>query len=322
MADHLPTSVQEQFHALGETLREFAVMRDFPWSHVLRLTGLDGRVVWVKRCGDGMAFEPGLTRIVEEVGSPLLVPTLWIDGRWIATDHVDGQLQRDAAPMLDAMLRLQEPLADLQRGLSSRVEDASAVGTPSLGANDVEALVERALELCARDAHLAERPLQLSETQVVRESVLRLRELMARLDSVSDIRTIQHLDLHHGNVFEPAGGVQVFDWGDARIGSPLLHLVSTLSLLSFVVGVDVRDPRVAAVGDAYVGAWPGLKLAPAEWELVLDPRLAALIRLDALTAAVHGGSDEQLAPFADWLGDLVRAAASSDPSGARGVRLA
>lgn len=217
---------------------------------------------------------------------------------------------------------MQEPLAVLQRRLSSRIEDAVAVGTPSLGSASVEDLVDRALVMCARDAHLAERPLSRGEIRTAIDAVSRLRALMDGLESVSDIRSIQHLDLHHGNVFDSPAGVRIFDWGDARVGSPLLHLVSVVSLLSYVAGIDVDDPRVRAVGESYVDAWPGLELDPEAWALVADPRLAALLRIDAFTAAVHSGSDEQRAPFADWLADLVRAATSADPADARGVRLA
>ncbi|MCW2923567.1 MAG: hypothetical protein JWM98_971 [Thermoleophilia bacterium] len=322
MSRPLPDTVQGRFDAIGERIMACEVVRDFPWSQVLRLTTADGGTRWVKRCGDGMAFEPALTAVVERVGSPLLVPSLWIDGRWIATEHVDGQLGRGDLGILDALLRIQAPLAELQAGLVPLLDHAVAAGTPSLGSTDAEALIERALGLCARDAHMADRPLAPAEVEGVRAAGPRLRSMLAALESATDVRTIQHLDLHHGNVFDAPDGVRIFDWGDARIGTPLLHVVSTVSLTAFVADVNSRDPRITEIVDAYLAGWPDLAVDRATWDVIHDPRLAAFLRLDALAAALFDGEDEQLRPFVDWTVELVRAAASPRPTGATGVRLA
>ena len=316
-----PRVVRDSFAAVGRRIDSCEVVRDFPWSHVLRLTTSDGVTVWAKRCGDGMAFEPELTRIIEAVGSPILVPTLWISGRWIATDNVDGPLTRGDDRALEAVLHVQGPLADLQQRSSPRMEEMRAVGVPTLGADDVSDLVDRSIRLCARHRYLAARPLTRTDEDAVRGAVPGLVASFRALE-LSSPSTLLHLDLHHGNVFEHEGDARLFDWGDARIGPALLHVVSTVSLLGFMTNRDPRDPRIGAVVESYVSAWPGLTLTDEILEIVHDPRIAALVRLDALTAALSSGSDEMILPFADWLPDLVRAAAASDPAEAKGVRLA
>lgn len=251
----LPAAVRESCSDLGLRIGSCEVVRDFPWSYVLRLTTVDGDTIWVKRCGDGMAFEPALTRIIEAVGSPVLVPTLWISGPWIATRHVGGRLGRGEDRTLAAVRRLQQPLAQLQQRLDTRMEEMREIGTPTLGAADVDELSERSIELCARIGHLATRPLLPEEADGLRFAgpalVADLETLERRAPS-----TLLHLDLHHGNVFEEEGRTQLFDWGDARIGCALVHLVSTISLLGFITDRDTRDPRIEGVVVAYLSMWP------------------------------------------------------------------
>lgn len=316
-----PRVVRDSFATLGLHIASVEVVRDFPWSHVLRLTATDGSVVWAKRCGDGMAFEPELTHIVESVASPVLVPTIWISGRWIATTDIDGRMGRGDGRVLEAVLRLQRPLAELQHDLSPRMEGIRAAGVPTLGSEDVEQLVDRAIRLCARYRHLAARPLIAGDEDSIRRRIPQLSVNFQVLEA-SSISTLLHLDLHHGNVFEHEGNVKLFDWGDARIGSALLHVLSTVSLLGFVTDRDTRDPRIQAIVDAYVSARPDVEISDATDAIVHDPRMAAFVRLDALVAALSGGADHAVAPFADWLPDLVRAAGASSTTGARGVRLA
>lgn len=317
----LPDIVRAQFDLLEVQVASIEVVRDFPWSLVLRVAMSDGRSIWVKRCGEGMSFEPELVRVVTSVGSPILVPTLWVAGRWIATEHVDGRLEGGDA-MLDPLRRLQAPFAELQRRLVPHLGEMRAAGTPTLGPADVDGLVERALDLVARDRHLAGRPLEAWEFRAFRRATPRLTEQLHVLEAAAPVTTLQHLDLHHGNVFDVGDRVRLFDWGDARLGSPLLHLVSTLSLTAFLTGRDGGDARLADIVGAYLAEWPEIRLEREAREVVHDPRLAAFVRIDALAAAMHSGRDDQLAPFADWLADLIRAASSSEPGDARGVRLA
>lgn len=95
-----------------------------------------------------------------------------------------------------------------------------------------------------------------------------------------------------------------------------------MSLLGYILAIDTRDPRIGSVIDNYLAAWAELDIADAVREMAHDPRMAAFVRLDALTAALSTGADDAIAPFADWLPDLVRAAGSADPADAQGVRLA
>lgn len=219
----LPNIVHERFDALGMQILSSEIVRSFPWSTVLRLTLSDGRVAWAKRCGDGMAFEPNLVRILESAGSPLLVPSLWIAGRWIATEHVEGQLERGDARALAAISRAQAPLAELQQRLVPNVDELRRAGTPPLGSRDVQPLVKRAIGFCSRYGHLASKPLEPADEEALLRAVPRLVAELERFEEGAAPVALLHLDLHHGNVFDHDGCVQVLDWGDARIGSPMLH---------------------------------------------------------------------------------------------------
>ena len=64
--------------------------------------------------------------------------------------------------------------------------------------------------------------------------------------------SINHDDLHSGNICWNGDGPRIIDWGDAVLGHPFGTLLVTLNSLAWSAGIELDDPRVVAVRDAYL----------------------------------------------------------------------
>nr|WP_242623918.1 phosphotransferase [Micromonospora kangleipakensis] len=67
--------------------------------------------------------------------------------------------------------------------------------------------------------------------------------------------TIQHDDLHDGNVFVADDGYRFFDWGDASVAHPFGTLLVTLRSVAYAGELKPGDPALARLRDAYLEAW-------------------------------------------------------------------
>jgi aminoglycoside phosphotransferase (APT) family kinase protein len=64
--------------------------------------------------------------------------------------------------------------------------------------------------------------------------------------------TIQHDDLHDGNVFVRDGRYLVFDWGDSCVSHPFNSLVVTMRALAHKLELPPGGPDVLRLRDAYL----------------------------------------------------------------------
>ena len=67
--------------------------------------------------------------------------------------------------------------------------------------------------------------------------------------------TIQHDDLHGGNIVVGPAGDRFFDWGDAVIAHPFATLNVTFNSIAHRTGRDLGDPAFDRLRDAYLEAW-------------------------------------------------------------------
>jgi hypothetical protein len=105
--------------------------------------------------------------------------------------------------------------------------------------------------------------------------------------------TVQHDDLHDGNVFAVDGRVSVLDWGDAVVSHPFCSLRVTLDVLADRLAVDRTAPELEAVTDAYLEVWATAGTSRRELRAQLDlaVRVAGLCRAASWARAL--GSPEQ-----------------------------
>jgi aminoglycoside phosphotransferase (APT) family kinase protein len=99
-----------------------------------------------------------------------------------------------------------------------------------------------------------ELPLEPEELRRLRGFVPRFARLCAELDSHGVPETIQHDDLHHGNVY----GRRVLDWGDSSVAQPFFSLVVTFRFLEEINGLPRGGAWHERLRDAYLEPWgPG-----------------------------------------------------------------
>jgi hypothetical protein len=67
--------------------------------------------------------------------------------------------------------------------------------------------------------------------------------------------TIQHDDLHDGQVFLRGGGYVFFDWGDSCVSHPFFTLVVTLAVLAYRLNLEHEATELDRFRDAYLEPW-------------------------------------------------------------------
>lgn len=291
-------------HGLRESGRRQVRLR--PWSVLVRFSvdgGRGDRPVWFKAVPPAAAFEAGLAAglaawVPDHVLAPLAVDAergwcLLPDGGPLFRQVLDegaGTL----ADWEDALRRY----AVMQRALVPYAEKVTSLGVPSA----------RPLELPGLfDTLLAENEALTGEERAELEALRpRLVEWCAELAAVGVADSLDHADLHDGQLFRPAPGrFTFFDWGDALVGHPFSSL-----LVPARSAEDRFGPQaLTRLRDAYLEPWTGDGIAAGDlrravslaWRLAALGRAASWGRMFPAPAApaAPGGAETAL-----WLREL------------------
>ena len=189
-----------------------------PWATALRVPTADGPV-WFKANTPELRHE---VAVAERVSArvPDRVPPL------LASDVERGwMLMSDAGERLREVIEEERSLArwhdvltgvaDLHHALEADVDELLAAGVPD----------RRLASLADRYAALVERA---DLEPRFREATPRVRDLVDELSSYGVAETLQHDDLHDGQVFVKDGRNLILDWGDAVVSHPFFTLSVTL----------------------------------------------------------------------------------------------
>jgi hypothetical protein len=217
------------------------------WATVWRVP-IDAGSVFFKACAAVQAFEPRLTEALS-ARWPDDVPTAIAahDERgWLLLADAGTPIAVSGNPP-EAWLRVLPRYAELQRGEASRTGDHLAHGVPDL----------RLAALPARfdDLLRSGLPLEADEIARLRSYASRLAAEVAELAAAGIPESIQHDDLHMGNVYARDDALRVLDWGDSSISHPFASLVVTFRFLEQVNGLRPDDPWFARLRDAYLEPW-------------------------------------------------------------------
>ena len=180
-----------------------------PWSTVWRVPAADG-VVWFKVPTEEFAYEAAVLAVLRPL-APDLLPEV-IASRpavgWLLLADA-GQRAREHPPDWPPVLRR---YAELQIAAAPHVDALRAAR-----AIDHRDLPDRVRRLF---------PFLRPETSAKLEARLPdVEERLARLMSSPLGITIDHNDLHDGNVFVRDGHARILDWGDSTVGHPFLSLI-------------------------------------------------------------------------------------------------
>jgi hypothetical protein len=256
--------------ALGLAAASDAVqlVKDRPWSTVWRIATSSGPV-WLKACPPRTRQEVRLLEALSRWRVPHAMAPLAVDlaRGWVLLPDGGPTVREVPLPPPAAALRWRDVLAryaEAQRATETHVEDLVALGVPDLRLPVLAEVFEGLADRWAPEVlHLLPRVL----------------EDVAELTALGPAATLQHDDLHDGNVF--ADGRRPFDWGDACVGHPFSSLL---------VALDAHEVPAPAP-EEYLARWPELSAAAARRAVELGIRLGRITRAHSWERALAAWPD-------------------------------
>jgi hypothetical protein len=226
-----------------------------PWSTVLRVPTADG-CVWFKANGPQQQYEAALVQVLAQERPDAVPPLVAVDVErgWMLMADV-GERLREVVARERSLARWLEILplyAGVQVDVAHRAQDLVEAGVPDM---------RLALLPAKFEAFLDEVGSQLDDDGLaarVRERVPWVHEACEELASYGIPETVEHNDLHDGQVFVREGRYALMDWGDACVSHPYFSLSVTLQgFLSWGLD-DVEDsepiePYAASYLEPYGG---------------------------------------------------------------------
>jgi hypothetical protein len=216
---------------------------------VLKVPLAGGDVAWFKACSPQQSFEPRLTSALGDRWPDRVAEVLGYDERsgWLLLADAGEPIGATGNPP-EAWLEALPRYAELQLGETAHVAEHLQSGVPDVR---VATLRRRYEELLSSPL-----PLDASELDRLRDYEPQFGALADELAAAGVSPTVQHDDLHHGNLY-PRG--RVLDWGDASVGHPFFSLVVTFRFLEERTGLTPGDPWFGRLRDAYLEPFgPGL----------------------------------------------------------------
>jgi hypothetical protein len=282
-------------------------LRTRPWADVWRVDADDGRW-WLKVNKAMTVYEPPLLAVLDRTGSALLAETLihpdrpWSLIRDAGHSARDQHRGADQNTIVAFWCALMPAYADLQR--ATEVAALRAVGVPDLTPSTLVAHFDELL--ADRRWFTAEANPEIAPAEVAGIGASRTALQQAAAELATGVpSSIQHDDLHDGNVFLDTDATRVIDWGDAVIAHPFATLRVTLDVLATVLDLPPDSAPLLQVRDAYLEPW-----------LVAGESRADLVRQCDL--AIRTGGLIRAVGWARALGDPSAGAAlgfSDGPSG-------
>jgi hypothetical protein len=224
------------------------------WSTVLRVPTAEGDLFF-KAVAPVHRFEAALTARLAELQAQRVTEV-------VAFDAARGWfLMRDAGTRLRELVtapqdlhhweRLLPEYAQLQIDVALHAQEFLDLGTPD---QRLTVLPQQLREL------VYDRPPGLTEDEL-RRAIPRFEEMCRTLAEAGIPETIQHDDVHDGQVFVRDGRYLVFDWGDSCVSHPFHSLTVALRSIAWKLELEPGSRELERLRDAYLepfGASPEL----------------------------------------------------------------
>ena len=221
-----------------------------PWSTVIRVPTSDGHL-WFKANAEPLRHEAGLVELLSTRRPDVVPPPLAadVDRGWLLMMDAGESLrvvvsrEQRMDPWFEA-LRL---YATVQIDLIGDVDRLLGLGVPDMRLAVLPAKYDALME-------------EIDAEPRFRAASERVRQLCDALAAYDIDETLQHDDLHDGQVFVRDGRTLLMDWGDACISHPFFSLSVALEgvvawgLDDEEASVDIapyRDAYLVAFGDRY-----------------------------------------------------------------------
>jgi hypothetical protein len=229
------------------------------WSTAMRVPTTEG-IVWFKAGRRSQQFEAGLMPLLVSVRPGQMAELVAADPErgWLLTRDAGVRLREHAsgAEQLRCWEKLLPEYAELQLQLTPRAAELIDLGVADMKiaslAEEAQAMADDREMLCsAPEDSLSDEEYAAFATQGMAE----LRTLCHELAERGIPDTLQHDDLHDGNVFVRDDQFVFFDWGDACVTHPFHTLVVTLRALAYKQGLTPGAPELLRLRDAYLESW-------------------------------------------------------------------
>jgi hypothetical protein len=253
-----------------------------PYSVVARVP-TDSGTAWFKASPPAGRFEPALLVALaawqpERFAAPIAVD---LDRAWSLTRDGGPTLreQQSSAPDAGRWPAVLRGYAQLQADLTRHSVGLLALGLADLRPGSVPGQFERLLgDPAITRATDAPDGITRGQYEALRALAPRLREWCAELDDLGIPASVDHADVHPGNIFA-ASGVP-FDWGDAAVAHPFSSLLVALRTAAEHTRLSPRSPELAVLTTSYLSPWleAGYSRATVDRAFPLALRIAPLAR--------------------------------------------
>jgi Phosphotransferase enzyme family len=215
------------------------------WSTVLKVPTAEGDL-WFKAVAPIHHFEPRLTALLAQWQPGRVPEVLAIDTEraWMLMRD-GGTRLRDLPATVEHWERVLPRYAELQIAVAPQSGDFLQLGVPD----------ERLAGLALRVKRMVEDAPEGLRGVLGARMLAQLPEVESLTDQLvahSVPETIQHDDLHDGQVFVRDGGYLVFDWGDACVSHPFHTLTVTLRAAAWKLGLEPGGSEVLRMRNAYL----------------------------------------------------------------------
>jgi hypothetical protein len=216
-----------------------------PWSTVMRVPTAAGDL-WFKAVSPLHRFEPALTGFLAEL-RPDRVPevvALDRDRAWILLRD-GGTRLRELPATVEHWARVLPLYAELQIAAAPQADELLQLGVPDFRLANLRDLLEDLLAVQPQG-------LTTDEYRTMLDRLPEVESIARRLLAHPIPETIQHDDLHDGQVFVRNGNYLIFDWGDACVSHAFHTLTVTLRVAAWRLGLEPGGPDILRLRDAYL----------------------------------------------------------------------
>jgi hypothetical protein len=280
-------------------------IHDRPWSYVVRLPTTRG-AVFCKWVFEAERYEVPLTVALASWVPGLVTPVVAADPAhsWLLMDDAGDRLRaivertRDIAHWRGILPRY----AEVQLAVAPHADELVALGVPDRRLSALPAAFEEVVRgdelLTIAGAHS---PTD-AELRALRGLVPSVREWCDELAGTIP-ETIQHDDLHDGQIFVRDGVVRILDWGDACVSHPFFSLVVLERNIAHTFGYAPGAPELLRLRDEYLEPFTALATrARIDACLPVAFRLGRLCRALTWVRVVSGlpSVDRQIEAVPGW----------------------
>ena len=198
---------------LGRTVLGRRQIRSWNLSSIWRID-TDLGPVWLKEVPPFMAHEAA---VLTWLARPTTTVLLGADGRRMLLEDIPGTDRYDAGPA--ERVGMLASLLDIQTEAVSRLGELTALGVPTEYGDDVRVEAETLLPRWLATLSDAD------DRAVLTDLIDGLAARFAAVEACGVPYTLVHGDFHTGNVRSDGTKTVIIDWGDSRLGHPVMDML-------------------------------------------------------------------------------------------------